>query len=137
MAKLARMNDLIVGQYVRVVIIVALENISDIIDNEYVWAILLVGDNSTHRGQLFFNLHLRACYCNDLTNLHLVVVSMFEHHTVENMFNMVVKFLNALYGQWRNKLIGVSFDGENTTIDRHFGFVTCMVRSASNKVLHI
>jgi hypothetical protein len=119
------------------VIIVALENNSDIINDEYVWAILLVGDNSTHRGQLFFNLHLRACYCNDLTNLHLVVVSMFEHHTVENMFNMVVKFLNALYGQWRNKLIGVSFDGENTMIDRHFGFVTCMVRSTSNKVLHI
>jgi len=137
MAKLAGINDLIVGQYVQVVVIVVLQNIFDIIDDEYVWAILLVGDNSTHRGQLFFNLHLRVCYCSDLTNLHLVVVSMFKHHTVENMFNMVVKFLNALYGRWRDKLIRVLFDGKNTTIGRHFGFVMCMVQSASNKVLHI
>jgi hypothetical protein len=40
-----------------------------------------------------------------------------------------------LYGQWRNKLIEMSFDGENTMIGRHFGFIACMVRSASNKVL--
>jgi hypothetical protein len=44
---------------------------------------------------------------------------MFEHHTVENMFNMVVKFFDALYGRWRNKLIEVSFDGENTMTVRH------------------
>ncbi len=50
---------------------------------------------------------------------HLVVVPMFECHTTKNMFNMAVKFLNALYGQWRDKLIEVSFDGKNTMTGRH------------------
>jgi hypothetical protein len=96
---------------------------------------LLVGNNSTHCGQSFFDLRLCVCYCGDFTNLHLVVVPMFECHTVENMFKMVVKFLDTLYGRWRDKLIGVSTNGKNTMIGHHFEFVTCMVRSASNMVL--
>ncbi len=106
---------------------VALQNIFDIINNESIWVILLVGNNNTHRGQSFFNLRLCACYCGDLTNLHLVPVPMFECHIAENMFNMVVKFFYALYDWWHNKLIKVSSDGENTMIDRHYGFVTRMV----------
>ncbi|CAM6036431.1 unnamed protein product [Sphagnum compactum] len=137
MAKLARINDLIVGQYVRVMVATVPQNIFDIIDDESVWAISLASDSNTHCRQSFFNLHLRACNCGDLTNLHLVAVPMFERHTTENMFNMVVKFLNALYSRWCDKLIGVSSNGENTMTGRHSGFVTCMVRSASNKVLHV
>jgi hypothetical protein len=49
MAKLAGINDLIIGQYVRVVVVVVLQNISSIIHDEFVWALLLAGDNSTHR----------------------------------------------------------------------------------------
>ncbi|CAK9269226.1 unnamed protein product [Sphagnum jensenii] len=104
MAKLAGINDLIIGQYVRVMVAATLQNISDIIDNEFVWEISLAGDNNTHRGQSFFDLRLCACYCGDLTNLHLVIVPMFERHTAENMFNMVIKFFDALYDWWRDKL---------------------------------
>jgi len=50
MAKLVGINDLIVNQYVRVMVVAALQNIFDIIDNEFVWAISLVGDSSTHHG---------------------------------------------------------------------------------------
>ncbi len=119
MAKLAGINDLIIGQYVRVVVVVVLQNISSIIHDEFVWAMLLAGDNSTHHWQSFFDLCMCACYYDDLTNLHLVAIPMFEHHIVENMFNMVVKFFKALYGRWRNNLSGMSFDGENTVIGRH------------------
>jgi hypothetical protein len=62
---------------------------------------------------------------------------MFERHTTVNMFNMTVKFFDTLYNRWRDKLIRMSSDGKNTMIDHHFGFVTRMVRSASNKVLHL
>ncbi len=120
-------NDLIVGRYVRVVVVVVLQNISNIIDDESIWAISLVGNNNTHYGQYFFDLHMRTYYCGDFTNLHLVTVPMFERHIVENMFNMVVKFLDTLYGRWRDKLIKVSFNGKNTMIDRHSGFVMHMV----------
>jgi hypothetical protein len=48
--KLAGINDLIVSQYVWVVVVATLQNIFDIIDDESVWAIPLVGDSSTHHG---------------------------------------------------------------------------------------
>ncbi len=104
-----------------------LQNISDIIDDEFVSVILLIGDSSMHRGKFFFNPRLCASYCSDLTNLHLVVVPMFECHIVKNMFNMVVKFFDTLYSWWREKLIGVSSDGEITMTSCHSGFVMCMV----------
>jgi len=53
MAKLVGINDLIVNQYVRVVVVVALQNIFDIIDNEFVWAISLVGDRACTMDNLF------------------------------------------------------------------------------------
>ncbi len=116
-------------------VVIALQNIFDIIDDESVWAILLAGDNNTQCGQSFFNLCLCTCYYCDLMNLHLVVVPMFERHTAKNMFNMVIKFFDVLYGRWHDKLIRMSSDGENMMTSRHFGFVMGMVRSASNKVL--
>ncbi len=60
-------------------------------------------------------------------NVHLVFVPMFERHTAENMFNMVIEFLNPLYDMWRDKLIGVLSNGNSTMASRHYGFVTCMV----------
>jgi hypothetical protein len=70
-------------------------------------------------------------------NLHLVAIPMFEHHIVENMFNMVVKFFDTLYGWWCDKIIGVASDGENTMIGRHSGFIMHMVQFVSNKVLRV
>jgi hypothetical protein len=62
---------------------------------------------------------------------------MFDCHTTGNIFNMLVKFLNALYGKWRTKLIGMSFDDENTITGRHIGLVTHMIACAKNPVLRI
>jgi hypothetical protein len=42
------MNDLIVGQYTRVLVTVALQQIVDMVDHESVWAMFLAGDGSTH-----------------------------------------------------------------------------------------
>lgn len=70
---------------------------------------------------------MRTYYYGDLTNLHLVTIPMFECHTIENMFNMVVKFLYALYNRWHNKLIGVLSNRKNTMIGHHSTFVTHMV----------
>jgi hypothetical protein len=50
-AKLAGINDGIVGQYTRVLIAVALQEIAAILEDESVWAMSLADDGSTHRGQ--------------------------------------------------------------------------------------
>jgi hypothetical protein len=62
---------------------------------------------------------------------------MFDHHTAGNIFNMLVKFLNALYGKWRTKLIGMSSGGKNTMIGRHTDLVTRMIACTENPVLRI
>ncbi len=59
---------------------------------------LLTGDSSTHCGQHFFDMRLRVCYRDILQNLHLVAIPQFDYHTMLNTFNMLVKFLDALYG---------------------------------------
>ncbi len=98
---------------------------------------LLAGDDSTHCGQLFFNLHISICFHGQLLNLHLVTIPMFDRHTADNIFNMLVKFLDALYGKWRTKLINMSFDSENTMTGRHTDLVTRMITCTENLVLRI
>jgi hypothetical protein len=84
----------------------------------------LAGDDSTHHGQSFFDLCVRVCYHGELVNLHLVAMSMFERHSAENIFNLIAKFMDALYSKWHAKLISVSTDHENTMMSRHVGVVT-------------
>jgi hypothetical protein len=70
-AKLTGMNDLVVGQYVRVLVASSLLNISDPMDDESVWAMSLAFDSSTHREQAFFDLRVRMCFQGVLFNLRL------------------------------------------------------------------
>jgi hypothetical protein len=137
MSKLSGINDLIVGQYVRVLVATNLQAIADMLDDDMAWAFSLAGDGSTHRGQPFFDLRVRICLKGRLHNLHLVAIPMFERRTALNIFSMLAKFLDALYSKWRSKLIGMSSDGENTMTGRHAGLVTRIVACAENPVLRI
>jgi hypothetical protein len=78
MAKLIGMNDLIVGQYTRVLIAFTLQHIANMIDHEFIWAMSLAGDGNTHHSQSFFDLRLHVYYRGNLMNLHLVAMLMFE-----------------------------------------------------------
>jgi hypothetical protein len=62
---------------------------------------------------------------------------MFERHSTVNIFNLITKFMDALYIKWRAKLIGVSTDGENTMTGHHASIVTHLVDYANNDVLRI
>jgi hypothetical protein len=69
--------------------------------------------------------------------LHLIAMPMFERHSTVNIFNMIAKFMDALYIKWLTKLIDVSTDGENTMTSCHVGVVTHLVDCADNDVLRI
>ncbi len=137
MAKLAGITDLMVGQYVHILVSSTLQQIADCLDDESVWAMLLAGDGSTHRGHSFFDLRIRIYFHGQLLNLHLVAIPMFDRHTTGNIFNMLVKFLDAMYDKWRAKLIGMSSDGKNTMTGRHTDLVIHMIACAENPVLRI
>jgi hypothetical protein len=65
---------------------------------------------------------------------------MFEWHVVENIFNLIACFLDALNDAttiWRAKLVFVSIDGENTMTGCHHGVMTCFEQATEFLVLHI
>jgi hypothetical protein len=136
-AKLIVINDLIIEQYIRVIVAYSLQQIDDMVDNDSVWAMSLDGDSSTHHGQSFFDLRLCICYCGNLLNLHLVAIPMFDQHIAVIIFNMLTKFLDTLYANWRAKLIGMSLNSETTMISHLGGLVTLIVACAENNVLCI
>jgi hypothetical protein len=76
-AKLGGVNDLMVAQWVRVLVVVSLQQIAFILGHESVWAFSFAGDGSINRGQSFFDTRLRVCYKGVLVNLHFVVLPMF------------------------------------------------------------
>jgi hypothetical protein len=136
-AKLTGLSDRIVDQYMHVLVVVAFQQITSIFDDEPVWAMSVAGNRSAHRDQSFFDLHVHVYYRGELVNLHLVAMPMFERHSVVNIFNLITKFMDALYIKWPAKLIDVSTDGENTMTGHHAGVVTRFVKCAENDVLHI
>ena len=136
-AKLAGINDLMVGQFVRSMVASKHQRISVLMGDHSVWAFSFAGNGSTHRGQSFFEMRVRFCHRGVLANIHLVAIPMFDRHTALIIFDMIVKFLDALYAPWRSKLISVSSDGENTMTCRHSGLVACLCSTAEHDVPRI
>jgi hypothetical protein len=132
---LSGMNDLIVGQYIRVLVDGNLQDISDLMGDLSVWAFLLAFDSSTHFEQSFFDLHVRICFKGRLCDLHLVGLPLFNCHTTEILYNLLCKFLDTLYPDWCVKLLNASSDDENMMIGRHAGLVTRIARCAEFNVL--
>jgi len=96
-AKLGGVNDLMVAQWVRVLVVVSLQQIAFILGHESMWAFSFAEDGSTNRGQSIFDTCLRVCYKGVLVNLHFIVLPMFVRHTAFNIFELAVKALDALF----------------------------------------
>lgn len=111
---MSSINNLTIGWYIRALVAANLQVVTNMINDDTVWATSLVGDGSTHRLRSFFAPLMRVCFRGGLLNLRLVAMPMLERHTPFNMLNMLFKFLDALYSKWRFKLMGMSSDGENT-----------------------
>jgi hypothetical protein len=136
-ATLSGMNNLIVGQYVRVLVSSNLQDISDLMGDLSVWAFSLASASNTHFEQSFFDLRVWICFKGRLYNLHLVGLPLFDRHTAEILYNLLYKFLDALYPDWRVKLFNASLDGENTMIGHHASLVTRIVLCSAFNVLRV
>ena len=135
--KLTGLNDQMVRQFVRVVVGVNLNMISDILSSPNVWCFSLAADCSTHFGVSFMDVRIRINVSGCLHNLHLVVVPFFERHTAANIFSHITKILDVLLDIWRDKLLSISSDGENTMTGRHAGVVTLLENAAKHRILRI
>jgi hypothetical protein len=103
-----------VGQFVQVLLVVALQSMSTIMNKKHVWAFSLAADASLHMGVSLLDQHIRICVEGVLYNLHMVLVPFFERHLAVNYVKFIKTMLDTLYLDWHSKLILINSDGENT-----------------------
>ncbi|CAM6061016.1 unnamed protein product [Sphagnum tenellum] len=80
-AKLSGLNNHMVSQFVRVLLVVSLQIISDVIMDPTVWAFSLAVDASTHLGVPLFDQRIHVCVKGMFYNLHIILVPFFKRHT--------------------------------------------------------
>ncbi|CAK9203931.1 unnamed protein product [Sphagnum troendelagicum] len=114
--KLSGVSDHLVGQYVRVLVGVALTKIGVLLSSNDVWAFSIAFDGSTHCGTVFFDVRIRISVKGILYNFHLIAMPHFGRHTADLQVKMLVMLLGALCVSWADKLIGVATDGERTNM---------------------
>ncbi|CAK9858539.1 unnamed protein product [Sphagnum jensenii] len=134
---LSGISDYTVGQLVRVQVGINLQLMASILDRKHVWAFSIACDGSTHHGTSFFDVRLRVGIVGKLYNLHLVIFPFFERHFANNITKTMVKLLTSLYDRWRNKLLGITTDGEPTMTERISSVVTQLVQQATHPTYKI
>jgi len=81
-AKLNGLNDHMVSQFVRILLVVSLHIISDVLTDPAVWAFSLAADANIHLGVPLLDQQIHVCVKGMLYNLHLVLVPFFKQHIV-------------------------------------------------------
>ena len=67
----------------------------------------------------------------------MVFILVFERHTIVNHVKLMSAIIDAMYSSWRDKLISISSDGENTMIGRTGGVVKLLKDQCTNPILRI
>ncbi|KAH9558971.1 hypothetical protein CY35_06G034900 [Sphagnum magellanicum] len=135
--KLNNVSDHMVGQYVRVLIIVALTKISVLLSSDDVWAFSIAFDGSTHRSITFFDARICISVKGILYNFHLITMPHFNRHIADLQVKMLVTLLGALYMSWADKLIGVMIDGERTNMGHITGIQKQLVDLATHDMTQV
>jgi len=138
--KLGGINNHNASQYVRALVTTNLNKIIDLLLHLSVWAFLVAGDGNIHHSNSIFDMCIRMCVGDVLSNLHLVTIPMFERHIAKNIFILIARFLNALSDTttiWCAKLVSMSTNGENTMTRCHRGVVTRLKQATKFPMLRI
>jgi len=135
--KLMGLNDHMVSKFICILVVANLQMISEILSEPCVFAFSIAGDGSTNYESFYFDIHVRVGVNGVLHNLHLVIVPFYGRHIVVNILVLIVKILNVLFPMWRDKLISMTNNGENTKTGRHGGLMTLLEREVINNILRV
>ena len=130
-------NDTIASNYARVACAHSLQIISNALHSSKVWTFSIALDLSTHQSHSYLDIRARFMVENTIYNVHLLVIPLFQSHTGENMFARTCKFLDALYPLWKETLIAVSSDGDQSMKGRTQGLLTRIDRVTSHGIIHV
>ncbi|KAE8896928.1 hypothetical protein PF003_g18960 [Phytophthora fragariae] len=136
-SKLYGMTDAMTGTYARILVAYSFQRISNLIADPNMWGFAFACDITTHTDRSFIDQRVRVAVDSVLVNLHLLAIPMFDRHTAVVQVRLIVRVLDILSANWRDKLIGISSDGENTMTGRHGGVVTLLEKEATHSVLRV
>jgi hypothetical protein len=54
----------------------------------------------------YLDVLVRFTIKSTVFNFHVLAIPLYNHHTGEHMFDVLVQFLDAVYSQWRDILVG-------------------------------
>lgn len=131
------MTDNLASTYARILVAASFQRIGDLLAEPRVWAFASASDVTTHTDRSFMDQRVRLAVNVVLVKLHLLAIPMFDRHTAVVQRNLIVAVLDILFESWRDKLIGIASDGENTMTSRHGGVVTLLEKEATHNVLRV
>ena len=115
-------SDVTVSNYIRICMAGCLQKLSEIL--ETTWAISIAFDCSTHQSRSYLDVRVRFFHDNRICNYHLIALPMFERHTGANMSDLIVKFFDAFFLDWKSAIVGLSTDGDRSMTGRIRGVVS-------------
>ena len=123
-----------VSEFSRIVCAVGLQIIADVMAGS--WAFALASDVSSDN---FGNSHLDVrvqfppvTHGTDVLSFHLLAIPLFEEsHSGESLFSIISDVLDALCGNWKEKMIGSTTDGAPNMTGCHTGFSKRLVEAVA------
>jgi hypothetical protein len=128
-------SELIASNNTRVSCAIALQILFEAL--EQVSGFLIALDSSTLHGMSYLDVRIRFSFHDVMYNFHLLDLPLFDRHSGENMFDVLVQFSNALFPQWCDILVGSSTDGARSMTGRLRGLSTRLGQCSSAKLIRI
>jgi hypothetical protein len=128
-------NDWMASNYTHVACAACLQIISDVLGKVNGYSIAL--DCSTLHGMSYLDIRTRFTINGVLYNFQSLALPLFARHTGELMFEAFVKFMDALYPQRREALVGMSTDGDRSMTGRIQGLVTPVSEVTSTNLIRV
>ena len=101
----------------------SLEMISELM--RQAWTFSIGVDASTDSfGNSMLDVRIRIPILDDICNLHLLAIPMYESHSGESMFSLLNNCMTALDENWTSKVIGITTDGAASMTGTRSGLVS-------------
>ena len=116
-------SDIAASSYTRIVCTDVLQILSDVMRE--VWYFSIAVNGSTHQGMSYLDVRMCFNWKEELLNFHLIAIMLYERNTGKNMFEVLKRFLDAIFLEsWSKKYVAVSTDGAWNMTFRVQGLVT-------------
>ncbi len=135
MGSLGSVTDYEVRQLCRIVCAVNLQDLKELFKK--LWAFSIGLDAGNNACSSYCDIRMWCFFKGNLQNLHLLAIPIWEQHTGEYQYNLVVSLLDVLAPNWRHELIGTAMDGASTMTGCIQGTCTHLSNECHSRIFQI